>query len=234
MDDELEFEVYLSISPDKFGIYLFNPKKNENFYNQELTFKSLNNSLDLLTLSKFLEDNIFKIEKLIGKFVKNIHLIINSTKLINLSMGIKKKNYHEIINKKYLENLLTDANDLVKETYQDKKIIHVIIKSFLIDGKYYSKFINEIDCNTLCLEVEFILIPNSLILEIEKVLKKYQIKIIKYLDEIYVKNIFDGDNIEISKIANKIKNGFNDNEVNIVPKITNKMGFFEKFFQLFS
>ena len=43
-------------------------------------------------------------------------------------------------------------------------------KSFEIKTKmikYYSKFINEIDCNTLCLEVEFILIPNSLILEIE-------------------------------------------------------------------
>ena len=32
----------------------------------------------------------------------------------------------------------------------------------------------------------------------------------------------------------KIKDGFNDNEVKLVPKNTKKASFFEKFFQLFS
>ena len=32
----------------------------------------------------------------------------------------------------------------------------------------------------------------------------------------------------------KIKDGFNENEVKLVPKNINKRGFFEKFFQLFS
>ena len=34
--------------------------------------------------------------------------------------------------------------------------------------------------------------------------------------------------------AYKIQNGHNDNEVKIIPKNIKKLGFFEKFFQLFS
>ena len=37
--------------------------------------------LDLNKLKKFLDDNIFKIEKLIGKFIKNIFLIIENEKI---------------------------------------------------------------------------------------------------------------------------------------------------------
>ena len=38
------------------------------------------NYFNLNILKKFLDDNIFKIEKLIGKFIKNIFLIIEDEK----------------------------------------------------------------------------------------------------------------------------------------------------------
>ena len=39
---------------------------------------------------------------------------------------------------------------------------------------------------------------------------------------------------ELPLIANKIMNGYNENEVLVIPKNLKKKGFFEKFFQLFS
>ena len=52
----------------------------------------------------------------------------------------------------------------------------------------------------------------------------------------YIKNFFkeDEDNSELSEMASKIKDGFNNNEVILVPKNIENKGFFEKFFQLFS
>ena len=41
-------------------------------------------------------------------------------------------------------------------------------------------------------------------------------------------------NMELTEMAHMVKNGFNSNEVMLVPKKHEKKGFFEKFFQLFS
>ena len=91
MTEELNFETYLLISPDEFAIYFFDVKNKKNLYKKTLTSLEKSNYIDFNVLNKFLEDNIFKIEKLNETFVKNISLIINDKKINNLSIGIKKK-----------------------------------------------------------------------------------------------------------------------------------------------
>ena len=91
MTEETEFETYLSITPNKFGIYVFDTKNSNNLYDEEFKLQSNNQNLNDKFLIKFLEKNIFKIEKLTGKFIKNIYLLIDSKNILNLSIGIKKK-----------------------------------------------------------------------------------------------------------------------------------------------
>ena len=50
----------------------------------------------------------------------------------------------------------------------------------------------------------------------------------------YIKNYFGQDAAELSIMANKLNNGINKNEVQLVSKSIQNRGFFEKFFQLFS
>ena len=91
MNKDLELENYLSISPYKFGIYLFDKNNLKNLYKEELVINDKSEFLNLDELKKFLDNNIFKIEKLSGKFVKNIFLIFENKKNLNLEIGIKKK-----------------------------------------------------------------------------------------------------------------------------------------------
>ena len=82
MNKESDFETYLSISDSGFEIYLFDKKNLINLYEQKL--KTIN-SLDLIDfnlLNVFLDKNIFKIEKLTGKFIKNIIIIIDNKKIL--------------------------------------------------------------------------------------------------------------------------------------------------------
>ena len=189
--------------------------------------------IDLNNLNKFLEENIFKIEKLLGKFIKNISLIIEDCEKKTTYFGLKKKIYEDKIDKKYLENLLTDAKDLFKENYPDEKIMHIIINNYLINGKKYFYLQDNLECEQFNLEIQFKSISNETTYNLNKLLQNYQINIIKFLDGNYVKNSFNKE-IEISKMAFDILNGFNVNEVMVVQKSTKKLGFFEKFFQLFS
>ena len=227
-------ETYLYISSSTLRIYLYEKKKFQNLYEEELNFINKTENLNFEILSKFLDDNIFKIEKLIGRFITNIYLVIENKKIFNARFCIKKKNYDKIISKKYLENTLTEAKDLFKENYQDKKILHIIINNFSINDKNYSYFSENLQGDELFLELQFIYISNSFSLLFEKVLEKFQIRIIQYLDGHYIKNFFEGNDIHLTEMISKIKDGHNENEIRLVPKNIKKSGFFERFFQLFS
>ena len=234
MSEDLELETYLSISPNKFGIYLLEPKKNINLFKEELSFENNSENIDFVYLNKFLEENIFKIEKLNGDFIENIFLIVKSLDVVNLEIGIKKKNYENSVNKKYLVNAVTEVKDLVKETYQDSKIIHIIIKNLQINDNDFLSIKKSFESKDLGLEISFILIRHNLIFQLEKILEKYQIKINRYLCGSYIEEFSRVHGAEFSTMANKIIKGFNKNEVELVKKNEENRGFFEKFFQLFS
>ena len=234
MSEDLELETYLSISPNKFGIYLLDPKKNINLYKEELRFENNSENINFAYLNKFLEENIFKIEKLNGDFIENIFLIVKSLDVVNLEIGIKKKNYENSVNKKYLVNAVTEAKDLVKETYQDSKIIHIIIKNLQINDYDFLSIQKSFESKDLGLEISFISIHHNLIFQLEKILEKYQIKINRYLCGSYIGEFSRVHGAEFSTMANKIIKGFNKNEVELIKKNEENTGFFEKFFQLFS
>ena len=85
MSEEFELETYLSISQTKYEIYLFNTKNLSCLYQKEFKIKN-NEDLNFSFLSQFLENNIFKIEKLVGNFINKIFLILDSNQINNVSM----------------------------------------------------------------------------------------------------------------------------------------------------
>ena len=233
MNKENDLQHYLSISPNKFGLYLFDTKSLKNLYKEEITFNRDRDFLNYDLLKKFLDDNVLKIEKLSGKFVENIILIFEDENILNLELGIKKKNYNSLMTKEYLENSLIEAKDLFRENYQDQEIIHMIINKYFINGESYLLFEENLKCDNFGLEIQFKSISNNIIYDLNKVLKNYQIKISKYLDGNYVKTYFTNE-MKLTEMSYRILCGCNQNEVIFVPKSTKKLAFFEKFFQLFS
>ena len=89
----------------------------------------------------------------------------------------------------------------------------------------------------LFLEVNFISISNNFTFNFNKLLENHQIKIKRYMSGGYIKSFFDNgskESIELFVMANKLSDGLNTNEVQLVSKGKENKGFFEKFFQLFS
>ena len=126
---------------------------------------------------------------------------------------------------------MVEVKDIFKENYQDLIIMHMIIvekeNSFLLNN-------GNINDDCLFLEVNFISIANNFTFYFDKLLESHQIKIRRYMSGYYIKNYFDEDSTELSVMTNKINNGVNINEVQLVKKSEENLGFFEKFFQLFS
>jgi hypothetical protein len=234
MIEETDFETYLFVSKKKFEIFLLDKKNLKNLYYEELVID--NNYEDLNDLSKFLDKNFYKIERLVGSFIKNIILIIKNEENLQASISFKKKSYEGSINRKFLENNLIELKDLFKENYLNHKIMHMVIVNYIVNEKKHSFLDNSISGEYLGLEVNFIAIENSLVFALDKVLEKYQTQVSQYMCGDYIKNFFneDEDSSELSEMASKIKDGLNSNEVILVPKNIENKGFFEKFFQLFN
>jgi hypothetical protein len=227
MIEETGFETFLFISKNKYQIFVYDKNNFKNLYIEET---KINDETKLDNLSNFLDENIYKIEKIINNFIRDVILIIEDNKVLDISISIKKKNYEKHIDQKYLKNNLIEAKDIFKENYKDQIIMHMLIVN---NDKNENNFqLNNNDY--LFLEVNFISIPNNFTFYFDKLLKNYQIKIRRYMSGNYIKSYFGEDATELSIMANKLNNGLNKNEVQLVSKSTKNEGFFEKFFQLFS
>ena len=231
MIENSDFETFLYISKNKYQIFVYDKNNLKNLYSEEI---KNDDEIELNILSKFLDENVYKIEKMIKNFIRDIILIIEDDKVLDVGISLKKKNYEKNIDQKQLENSLVEVKDIFKENYQDLLIMHMIIvekkNNFLLNN------VNNSD-DYLFLEVNFISIPNNFTFNFDKLLENHQINIKRYMSGNYIKSFFDIESKEsmgLFVMANKLNDGLNKNEVQLISKSKENKGFFEKFFQLFS
>src|SRR6056300_1587743 len=219
MIENSDFETFLYISKNKYQIFVYDKNNLKNLYDEEI---KNDNEIELNLLSKFLDDNVYKIEKMIKNFIRNIILIIEDDKVLDIGISLKKKNYEKNIDQKQLEKKLVKIKNIFRENYLNETIMHMIVVN------------NKNNDDYLFLEVNFISISNNFTFYFDKVLESHQIKISRYMSCRYIKSYISEDSTELFTMANKLNNGFNKNEVQLISKNVENIGFFEKFFQLFS
>ena len=228
-----EFETFLYIGREKFIILAKRNTDKKHFYKKKFVFDKSKKNLYLKLLNQFLIENVFKIEKDINGFIKNINLII-SENFLEIKISIKKDNYDEIIDKKFLNYLLGDAKRQVKENYDSHKIIHFLIERYYINDQKYDQFPLDKKADNLIVNLNFLCLTKKFIRELEQILRIYQIRINKIVSADYIENYFENDNSDIFSNCQRIIEGTNQNEVLLIAKNQKKLGFFERFFHLFS
>ena len=143
MIEDIDFEIFLYISKNKYQIFVYDKNNLKNLYSEEIGYSD---EIELNTLSKFLDDNIYKIEKKIKNFIRSIILIIEDDKILEIGISLKKKNYEKSENQKQLENSLVEVKDIFKENYQDLLIMHMVIaekeNNFLLNNSNKVLLIN--------------------------------------------------------------------------------------------
>ncbi len=231
MENNQNFETYLLITSKKFSI-LVETSQNTEIYKKEFTIE--NDSTDLLDhLDYFINENIFKIEKILNDFVKKITIILDTDQFFPFEISMKKNNHDNVDDFKSLNHILYEAQSYCKKTFDKKRIIHFLILSYLIDEKRYSFLPKGIKSKNLSVDLKFICLSDDYIKSLEGIFKKYQISLSKILSFKYIKE-FSIKNEDVFKAAKKIIKGHNQNEVILVSKTQENKGFFEKFFDFFS
>ena len=233
MKNNLENKIFLFLGIDKFTIVALN-SIDEEVYKDEILKDNKSNQIDLNFLDNFLNENIFKIEKKLNEFVKNIFLIIDHQNIFSIHLSIKNKFDNININSDSMHKLLLEAKSCCKKTLEDLDILHMKIDQFYIDGTYFKTLPKKKNCNNLSIDVSYICLPKKISKTIENVLRKYQISLDRMLSLDYLNSFLDDKNGNLYATAQKILDGFNENEVFIADRNSKKLGFFEKFFNFFN
>ena len=233
MKNKLENKIFLFLGINKFTILALN-STNELVYKEEILTNNTSNQIDLNFLDNFLNENIFKIEKKLDEFVKSIFLIIDHQNIFSISLSIKNKFDNIKINSDSMHKLLLEAKSCCNKTLADLDILHMKIDQFYIDGTYFKSLPRKKNCNNLSIDVSYICLPKRISKTIEDVLRKYQISLDRILSLDYLNTFLDNKNENLYTTAQKILNGFNENEVYIADKNSKKLGFFERFFNFFN
>tara|TARA_B100001057_G_scaffold161606_1_gene162230 strand:- start:243 stop:944 length:702 start_codon:yes stop_codon:yes gene_type:complete len=226
-------KTFIFISPNKFIIISLNEANKIN-YKKETIFKDQNKEFDLDLFSKFLNENIFKIEKELGEFIKVIYLIIQNEEIFSVNLSIKNKTNETQINTEIINNLLIEAKNYCEETLKRSEVIHIKIDRFYIDNEYYKILPDKVSCNSLSLDLSFICVPNNILNSFEKILNKFQISVYRTISYEYLHSFLKINNNNLELVAQKILTGFNKNEVILMKKKPKNLGFFEKFFNFFN
>ena len=232
MINNLGNRIFLFLSLDKFTIVALN-STDDYIYKRESSTNNKSNQIDLKFLENFLNENIFKIEKELNEFVKNIFLIIDNQSIFSIHLSIKNKFDNIIINSNSVHKLLLDAKSCCKKTLEDSDILHMKIDKFYVDGTYFKTLPEEKNCKNFCIEMSYICLPKEILKSIEDVLSKYQISLNKTLCFNYLNSFLNDKNNNLYITAQKILDGFNQNEVHITSENSKKSGFFERFFNFF-
>ena len=179
MIEKTNFETFVYVSKNKYQIFVYDKINYKNLYDKELLINDGVELSNLDKLSNFIDENIYKIEKIVNNFIKNVIIIIENENILNTNISLKKKNYYKKINQKYLESNLIEIKDLFYENYQDQIIMHMILVNK--DEKEYLFKNSDFNQDHLFLEVSFISLSNNITIFFDKLFEKHQIKISKYL-----------------------------------------------------
>ena len=231
---EADFQTYLYLNNTQYIIYVTDNKTNEKIYSEKLAIEENSTQIKFRKMDEFLDSNIFKIEKKLDSFIKDIYVILDSKEFHSIKLSIKKDNNGNLINSEALIHPLSDLKNLCQSNLLNKKIIHFFIEKYVIDNKFYTSLPENVKCNIFSLDTEFICLSKNLIENIEKILKKYHISINQILSAGYLEKFKDNTDNTIFTTASRIIAGHNSNEVLLTNKINKKQGFFERFFNFFN
>ena len=235
MIDNNDFINFFFIKKNSFLITSFLKTNLECLYKNELILDNSESKLINDQFKQFLDLNIHKIEKLNNQFIKDINLVIYNDNFLPINIGIKKNISGHFNFEKERLNLLSKIKNEIELNNKDLSIIHLLLDNILINDEYIDikKNKESLICKFFSIEAKFIMLPQSKIVEYQKLFSDYQIFINKIISGDHVKKISLVDQVQEIDAALDIFLGNHSKEVILLKKKLENKGFFEKFFHLF-
>ena len=197
------FQTFFDYGHSKVRAGVLN-KNNENeaFYDESEFF------IDQSNLELKIQKIITSFEKKTNEYIDNINLMIDSPKMLSVSISLYKKLDGSQLKQTNIQFLVQEAKQQILKYYINYNIAHIIINNYKIDGIDYSYLPDEIKCNFISLDILFICLPTELVLSLKNIFSKYNILVNEIICSSYAKSINYKDNLNLTGYVSFIDIGF--------------------------
>ncbi len=170
-------------------------EKNKNIFSliEEIEYLSEENNL-----SKSLKKIIRNSEKEISNHIDNIILLIDKSNILTLDLSIKKKIDQIQSPDEIQQSAILDCNQIVTESYKNKKIINFFINKIFIDNIEIKELPKDLkDKSYILFQFKILCLPKDNLLNIKREFKD---------NNINIKNIFCSSLVRSNSYLNYFKN----------------------------
>ena len=151
--------------------------------------KSISQKNNYEEYSKSINFLVREAENQISTHLENITVLYDSSEICTIDLSIKKKLDQKTNFNEASSSIILEANQLIKNYYISKKIIHVIIKKYIINSKEFFNIPDKIpEFNSIILELKFICLPNDQYNKVFEVFKKNNLNILNFFSSSLVKS----------------------------------------------
>ena len=160
-----DFETIIDFGTKNIRLAIFN-NSSKKIYSSQITntdpFESNNSET---SLNKLIRDA----ERELSMHIDYVDVLYDSTKLKFIDFSIKKSFDQPTLLKKIYDNLIEEANFIIKENYFKDQIIHLIVSKIIIDDNKEIEIVtDETKTKSIILEIKFL----SLILKLSSKLNE--------------------------------------------------------------
>ena len=206
--NNVNFQTFFDCGFSKVRAGTFNIDNNNEAFYAESEFFTNRSNLELK-----IQKIITSLEKDSNEYIDNINLMIDSPKMLSISISISKKLDGSKIKQANIQFLIQEAKQLILKYYINYNITHIIINKYKIDNIDYSYLPDEIKCNFISLDIFFICLPADLVLYFKNIFSKSNILIDQIICSSYTKSISYKDNLNLNGYLSFIDVGFNKTSV---------------------
>ena len=179
------YSTIIDFGSTKLRLGVFDEKLNLS-YSSSLDINENNNKDGY---SESIKSIIKQAEKKISNHLENITILYDTSEIFSVDLSIRKNFDQKIIVNDVYSSLISEANQLIKNNYINKKIIHVITITNIIDGKVISKDINyNLKANSIILDIKFICLPIDKFNKILNLFKLNNLQILNFYCSSYIKS----------------------------------------------
>ena len=220
------------IGHDLYLSYFSSEEDNSNHQKKYLMPDSLDDNLNLTILTKFILEKVKDFEKDVGSFIEKVN-IITDAKYNQYSLSLKSKYSSNQIKETDIVRLISDAKQLIMRNNKNCHILHILVDQYIIDGKAYFEFPENLDNKEFIVDVSFITINSSTVKILNRILKDCNIELKKIISHQYSSRFADKKDPSPCNAAKKVIDGINPLEVETHNFKVKTQGLFEKIFNFF-
>ena len=138
--------------------------------------------------SKSINFLIREAENKISAHLEDITILYDTSEIFTIDISIKKKLDQKIIFKDICSSIILEASQLINDCYNNRKIIHLIIKKYIINSKEFFNVPDKIsELNSVILELKFICFSHNQYNKVFEVFKKNNLNILNFFSSSLVK-----------------------------------------------